>query len=66
MSLLIDIAQANVPGFHLAYGTTEKTIKAFPNALYAFLKATAEATVWPNKIRGWQKRRSPNTPTATM
>jgi NitT/TauT family transport system substrate-binding protein len=45
LSLLIDIAQANVPGFHLAYGTTEKTIKAYPNALYAFLKATAEATV---------------------
>ena len=45
LSLLIDIAQANVPGFHLAYGTTEKTIKAYPNALYAFLKAIAEATV---------------------
>jgi len=45
LNLLIDIAQANVPGFHLAYGTTEKTIKAYPNALYAFLKATAEATV---------------------
>jgi NitT/TauT family transport system substrate-binding protein len=45
LSLLIDIAQANVPGFHLAYGTTEKTIKAYPNALYAFLQAVAEATV---------------------
>ena len=45
LSLLIDIAQVNVPGFHLAYGTTEKTIKAYPNSLYAFLKATAEATV---------------------
>jgi NitT/TauT family transport system substrate-binding protein len=44
LSLLIDIAQANVPGFHLAYGTTEKTIKAYPNALYAFLQAVAEAT----------------------
>jgi len=45
LSLLIDIAQVNVPGFHLAYGTTEKTIKSYPNSLYAFLKATAEATV---------------------
>ena len=45
LSLLIDIAQANVPGFHLAYGTTEKTIRAYPNALYAFLQAVAEATV---------------------
>lgn len=45
LSLLIDIAQANVPGFHLAYVATEKTIKSDPNSLYAFLKATAEATV---------------------
>jgi len=44
LNLLIDIAQVNVPGFHLAYGTIEKTIKAYPNLLYAFLKATAEAT----------------------
>jgi NitT/TauT family transport system substrate-binding protein len=45
LNLLIDIAQVNVPGFHLAYGTTEKTIKAYPNLLYAFVKATAEATL---------------------
>jgi NitT/TauT family transport system substrate-binding protein len=45
LSLLIDIAQVNVPGFHLAYGTTERTIKSNPNSLYAFLKAAAEATV---------------------
>jgi len=44
LSLLIDIAQTNVPGFHLAWGTTEKTLKASPNSLYAFLKAVAEAT----------------------
>jgi len=45
LSLLIDIAQINVPGLHLAYGTTEKSIKANPNLLYAFIKATAEATL---------------------
>jgi ABC-type nitrate/sulfonate/bicarbonate transport system substrate-binding protein len=45
LSLLIDIAQINVPGLHLAYGTTEKSIKANPNLLYAFMKATAEATL---------------------
>ena len=45
LRLLIDIAQTNVPGIHLAYGTTERTIKANPNSLYAFLKAVAEATV---------------------
>jgi NitT/TauT family transport system substrate-binding protein len=44
LSLVLDIAQANVPGLHLAYGTTERTIKASPNSLYAFLKALAEAT----------------------
>jgi NitT/TauT family transport system substrate-binding protein len=45
LNLLVDIAQANVPGLHLSYGTTERIIKSFPNSLYAFLKAVAEATV---------------------
>jgi NitT/TauT family transport system substrate-binding protein len=45
LSLLIDIAQSNVPGLHLAFGTTERIIKANPNSLYAFLKAVAEATM---------------------
>ena len=45
LSLLLDIAQTNVPGLHLAYGTTEKIIKSNPNSLYAFVKAVAEATV---------------------
>lgn len=44
LSLLIDIAQVNVPGLHLAYGATENTIKSNPNSLYAFVKAVAEAT----------------------
>lgn len=44
LSLLLDIAQTNVPGLHLAYGTTERVIKSNPNSLYAFLKAVAEAT----------------------
>jgi len=45
LSLLVDIAQVNVPGLHLAYGTTERVIKTNPNSLYAFFKAVAEATV---------------------
>src|SRR5437870_5398992 len=45
LGLLLDIAQTNVPGLHLAYGTTERTIKSSPNSLIAFLKAAAEATV---------------------
>ena len=44
LTLLVDIAQVNVPGLHLAYGATEKTIKTNPNSLYAFAKALAEAT----------------------
>ena len=45
LNLLVDIAQINVPGLHLAFGTTEKIIKSNPNSLYAFLKAMAEATI---------------------
>ena len=45
LTLLIDIAQINVPGLHLALGTTERAIRANPNSLYAFLKAVAEATI---------------------
>ncbi len=45
LNLLIDIAQVNVPGLHVAYGTSEKVIKSDPNSLYAFLKAVAEATI---------------------
>jgi NitT/TauT family transport system substrate-binding protein len=45
LTLLLDIAQINVPGLHLAYGTTEKTIKSTPNSVYAFVKAVSEATV---------------------
>jgi len=43
--LLLDIGQTNVPGMHLAWGTTERVIKSYPNSLYAFLKAIAEATI---------------------
>lgn len=45
LNLLIDIAQINVPGLHVAYGTSERVIQSEPNSLYAFLKAVAEATV---------------------
>ena len=45
LTLLLDIGQTNVPGMHLAWATTERIIKSYPNSLYAFLKAIAEATV---------------------
>src|SRR6476660_9763043 len=45
LSLLIDIAQINVPCLLIETATTEKSIKTNPNLLYAFMKATAEATL---------------------
>ena len=56
LSLLIDIAQANVPGIHLAYGTIDKTIKTAPNSLYAFVKAVSEATVLAKQNPGIAKK----------
>jgi NitT/TauT family transport system substrate-binding protein len=45
LNLLLDIAQTNVPGIHLAYATSERIIKSNPSTLYAFLKAVSEATM---------------------
>jgi NitT/TauT family transport system substrate-binding protein len=45
LTLLLDIGKTNVPGMYLAWGTTDRIIKSYPNSLYAFLKAVAEATV---------------------
>jgi NitT/TauT family transport system substrate-binding protein len=56
LNLLIDIAQANVPGIHLAYGTIDKTIKTAPNSLYAFVKAVSEATVLAKQNPGIAKK----------
>jgi NitT/TauT family transport system substrate-binding protein len=56
LTLLLDIAQTNVPGLHLAYAATEKTIKSNPNSLYAFLKALAEATILSRQNPGVAKR----------
>ena len=62
LTLLMDIAQVNVPGLHLAYGTTEKIIKSNPNSLYAFIKAVAEATMLAKQNPAVPKRRSANSP----
>src|SRR5262245_35626632 len=56
LNLLIDIAQINVPGLHLAFGVTERAIKANPNSLYAFLKAMAEATILSRQNPGVAKK----------
>ncbi len=45
LNLLSDIAKLNIPGLHVAYGTSEKFLKSNPNSVYAFLKAIAEATI---------------------
>jgi NitT/TauT family transport system substrate-binding protein len=49
LNMLVDIGKLNIPGFQVAYGTTEKYLKNNPNTVYAFLKAIAEAVVLSRK-----------------
>jgi NitT/TauT family transport system substrate-binding protein len=44
LNLLADISQHNIPGLHVAYGSSDNFIKSNPNSILAFLKAIAEAT----------------------
>ncbi len=45
LNMLVDIGKLNVPGFMVAYGTTERYMKSNPNNVHAFLQAIAEAVV---------------------
>jgi NitT/TauT family transport system substrate-binding protein len=45
LNLLVDIGKLNIPAFQVVYGTTEKYLRNYPNTVYAFLKAMAEAVV---------------------
>lgn len=45
LTLLADIGKLDIPGLQVAYGTTERYLKAYPNTIEAFLKAMAEAVV---------------------
>jgi NitT/TauT family transport system substrate-binding protein len=49
LNLVVDIAKLNIPGFQVAYGTTERYLKSNPNTIYAFLKAIAEGVVLSKK-----------------
>ena len=49
LSLLVDIGKLNIPAFQVAYGATEKYLKANPNTVYAFLKSVAEGVVLSHK-----------------
>ena len=49
LHLLADIGTLNIPGLQVAYGTTEKYLKSYPNTIYAFLKAMGEAVVLSRK-----------------
>ena len=49
LSLLVDIGKLNIPAFQVAYGATEKYLRANPNTVYAFLKAVAEGVVLSHK-----------------
>lgn len=56
LKLLVDIGKLNIPGFQVAYGTTEKYLKNNPNTIYAFLKAIAEGVVLSKKDPAVAKR----------
>jgi NitT/TauT family transport system substrate-binding protein len=49
LNLLVDIGKLNIPGFQVAYGTTERYLKTNPNTIYAFLKSMAEGVVLSKK-----------------
>jgi ABC-type nitrate/sulfonate/bicarbonate transport system substrate-binding protein len=49
LNMLVDIGKLNVPGFMVAYGSTERYLKSNPNTVSAFLKAIAEAVVLAKK-----------------
>lgn len=49
LNLLADIGKMNIPGLQVTYGTTEKYLRSYPNTIYAFLKAMAEAVVLARK-----------------
>jgi len=56
LNLLVDIGKLNIPGFQVAYGTTERYLKTNPNTIYAFLKAMAEGVVLSRKDPAVAKR----------
>lgn len=56
LNLLVDIGKLNIPGFQVAYGTTERYLKSNPNTVYAFLKAMAEGVVLAKKDPAIAKR----------
>ena len=56
LNMLVDIGKLNIPGFQVAYGTTEKYLKNNPNTVYAFLKAIAEGVVLSHKDPGIAKK----------
>ena len=56
LNLLVDIGKLNIPGFQVAYGTTERYLKTNPNTIYAFLKAVAEGVVLSKKDPAVAKR----------
>lgn len=56
LNLLVDIGKLNIPGFQVAYGTTEKYLKNNPNTIYAFLKAIAQGVVLSKKDPAVAKR----------
>lgn len=56
LNLLVDIGKLNIPAFQVAYGTTEKYLKNYPNTVFAFLKAIAEGVALSHKDTALAKK----------
>jgi NitT/TauT family transport system substrate-binding protein len=56
LNLLVDIGKLNIPAFQVAYGTTEKYLKNYPNTVFAFLKAIAEGVALSHKDAALAKK----------
>src|SRR5713226_2856556 len=62
LSLLLDIAQTNVPGLHLAYGTPRKLSNPPQTRFMRSSRPLRKPRCCRDRIPPWPRRRSANTP----
>jgi NitT/TauT family transport system substrate-binding protein len=65
LNLLVDIGKLNIPAFQVAYGTTEKYLKNYPNTVFAFSRRSPKAWCWRARMPVSPRRPSPSTPRST-
>ena len=66
LSLLLDIAQTNVPGLHLAYGTPRKLSNPPQTRFMRSSRPLRKPRCCRDRIPPWRRRRSANTPRPMM